>query len=245
MAVSVLGLWLWYFGVVGALLRPTQIELEDAGENDPVCDDLRTFFFGEVGVRGEIRVYYIFLCICCVIYFGIMMAVSVVGPWTRLCKMRYLAKYKFFKTSSRLKYATGFSYIQLVQTPFPSSLPLPHTLLMNTNNQSKAKIHLLHPPPSKPLLDHLLHLHLRKNSPIQPHRIHPRFQWPHFFPSQLLPMVIGLCSLLRVLYLRLEKWRSPGDTKPSLATKPETPTRAATKPSGKDWLRVLRRERVR
>jgi hypothetical protein len=60
-----------------------------------------------------------------------------------------------------------------------------------------------------------------------------------FFPSQLLPMTIGLCSLIRILYLRFERWRSPEDIKPSLADTPETPTRAATVPKGKGWLRAF------
>jgi len=34
-------------------------------------------------------------------------------------------------------------------------------------------------------------------------------------------------------------WRSPEDIKPSLADKPITPTRAATTPRGKRWLKVF------
>jgi hypothetical protein len=60
-----------------------------------------------------------------------------------------------------------------------------------------------------------------------------------FFPSQLLPMIIGLCSLVRILYICFERWRSPEDIKPSLADRPVTPTRAATVPKGKSWLRAF------
>jgi hypothetical protein len=60
-----------------------------------------------------------------------------------------------------------------------------------------------------------------------------------FFPSQLLPMVISLCSLLRILYICFERWRSPEDIKPSLANTPYAPTRAATVPRGKGWLKIF------
>jgi len=52
-------------------------------------------------------------------------------------------------------------------------------------------------------------------------------------------MIIGLCGLLRILYIRFEKWRSPEDIKPSLSDRPTTPTRAATVPRGKGWLRAF------
>jgi len=52
-------------------------------------------------------------------------------------------------------------------------------------------------------------------------------------------MVIGLCGLLRILYIRFEKWRSPEDIKPSLGDRPTTPTRAVTVPRGKGWLRAF------
>jgi hypothetical protein len=60
-----------------------------------------------------------------------------------------------------------------------------------------------------------------------------------FFPSQLLPMIIGLCGLVRILYICFERWRSPDDIKPSLADRPVTPTRAATVPRAKSWLRAF------
>ena len=60
-----------------------------------------------------------------------------------------------------------------------------------------------------------------------------------FFPSQLLPFVIGLCSFVRVVYLRFELFRSPQDIKPSLAVGPQTPTRVPTMPHGKDWLKAF------
>jgi hypothetical protein len=53
-----------------------------------------------------------------------------------------------------------------------------------------------------------------------------------FFPSQLLPTIIGVCSFSRVSYLLFERWRSPKDTKPSLAVSSETPSRHASMPRG-------------
>jgi hypothetical protein len=107
-AVSVVGLWYWYFGIMGML--PTVTDLDPT--NNPTCNDLHTWFFARFDARGGIRIYYIVVCILCTIYFGIMSLVSVIGPWARICKIRWLARYKFFRTSSRLKFATGFNYFQ-------------------------------------------------------------------------------------------------------------------------------------
>jgi hypothetical protein len=101
MTVSGYGLWYWYFGVTGSLLSGTG-----------ACEQQYTFFFAKLRVDGGIRIWYIFICIACTIYFGVMTAVSFIGPITRLMKMRWLAKYRFFHYSSRLKFATGYKYGQ-------------------------------------------------------------------------------------------------------------------------------------
>ena len=60
-----------------------------------------------------------------------------------------------------------------------------------------------------------------------------------FFPSQLIPMVIGACGLVRVSYLRIGQWRSPTDSKPSLDSVPSTPTRKVTLPKGKSFFKIF------
>jgi len=101
MTVSGYGLWYWYFGVVGGLLTGTGS-----------CEQQYTFFFTKLRVDGGIRIWYISVCVSCTIYFGIMTIVSIIGPIIRIMKMRWLAKYKFFHSSSRLKYSMGLKYGQ-------------------------------------------------------------------------------------------------------------------------------------
>jgi hypothetical protein len=104
MTVSGYGLWYWYYGVNGSLYS--------GPAGDPDCGQQYTFFFAKLPVDGGIRYWYIFVCSCCTAYFAVMTVASFLGPITRLMKMRWLAKYKFFHYSSRLKYATGFTYGQ-------------------------------------------------------------------------------------------------------------------------------------
>jgi hypothetical protein len=114
-AVSFYGFWFWYFGLVDMLPKPSEMALESQDtSNPPECDDIQTFFFSRFDAAGGIRVFYIVTWIAFLIYFGVMTLVSVIGPVTRICKMTFLARCRFFKTSSRLKYATGFNYRQYV-----------------------------------------------------------------------------------------------------------------------------------
>ena len=109
LAISVLALWFWKVGIMPGSL-PTATELD---EKNPVeCNQLHTFFFSNLNARGGIRYFYIVITSIFSAYFGIMTLVSVTGPVTRILKMKFLARYKLFRTSSRLKYATGFSYGQ-------------------------------------------------------------------------------------------------------------------------------------
>jgi hypothetical protein len=91
----------WIYGVTGSLSIGTG-----------ACRETYTFFFAKLRANGGIRVWYIILFSVCTAWFGIMTLVSIIGPVTRLVKMKWLAKYKFFRTSTRLKYATGFTYGQ-------------------------------------------------------------------------------------------------------------------------------------
>lgn len=210
MAVSVVGIWYWYLGIMGSVPSVTDLD----STNNPECNDLHTFFFAKLDARGGIRIYYIFICIACTVYFGIMTAVSIIGPWTRICKIHWLAKYRFFRTTSRLKYATGFTYLQLKWIFYVLRMGNLFWIIFSIIMVEKTLNY-----------NHIESV-LGRNGRI-------------FFPAQLLPMVIGLCSLLRILYIRFEKWRSPEDIKPSLGDRPTTPTRAATVPRGKGWLRAF------
>jgi hypothetical protein len=61
-----------------------------------------------------------------------------------------------------------------------------------------------------------------------------------FFPSQLIPFIIGVCGLFRVIYVGFEQWRNPDDTEPSLvADKPISPFRKETRPHGKHALKMF------
>jgi len=143
-----------------------------------------------------------------------MNLVAAVGPWTRLCKMRWLAKHKFFRTSSRLKFATGFNYFQLKWIFYVLRIVNLFSIIFSMIMVERTLQY-----------NHIESV-LGSNGRI-------------FFPSQLLPFTIGLCSLVRVMYLRFEMWRSPEDIKPSLADNQSLPTRAATTPRGKRWLKVF------
>jgi hypothetical protein len=110
LAVSIVGLWFWYAGIMRKLPEPTNLDTSF----NPVCDDLHTFFFTELNARGGIRIYYIFICVGCTVYFGIMALASIITPITRVWKIEWLFRSKFYRTTSRLKYATGLNYYQYV-----------------------------------------------------------------------------------------------------------------------------------
>jgi hypothetical protein len=100
-AVSVYGFWFWYDGVAGSLLT-----------GEPPCDMVYTFFFGKLHVNSGLRTAYLVLFMACIVFFGVMALTSILGPLMRISKMRFLIKYHYFRTSSRLRYATGLSYGQ-------------------------------------------------------------------------------------------------------------------------------------
>jgi len=61
-----------------------------------------------------------------------------------------------------------------------------------------------------------------------------------YIPSQLLPMLIGVLSFVRILWIRFENWRSPDDIEPSLPpTSNARPRRARTFRSPSDVLKLF------
>jgi hypothetical protein len=83
---------------------------QDEVPNDPRCGTLYTFMFARVRADGGIRIFYILVCACCILYFGAMLLASTISLWARPAKMMALAKSKRWADSSRLRYATGFKY---------------------------------------------------------------------------------------------------------------------------------------
>ena len=109
LGVSVFGLWFWMFGITGGL--------QPMGPNDGMeppnaveCGTLYTFMFTKVRADGGIRIFYIIVCIACILYFGIMLLASLLAGYSRVNKMVQLARSKRWANSSRLRYATGFNY---------------------------------------------------------------------------------------------------------------------------------------
>lgn len=100
-AISAFGLYFWLYGMTGAL--PT-------GEGP--CEPVYTFMFASVRADGGIRIFYIFVCIACLIYFGVMLLASTIAGFSRTKKIFHLGKTGQWHESSRLKFATGFNMKQ-------------------------------------------------------------------------------------------------------------------------------------
>jgi hypothetical protein len=109
LAVSIFGLWFWMFGVKGSLSPMGPNDGMDP-PNAPECGTLYTFMFAKVRADGGMRIFYIIVCICCIIYFGIMLLASTLAGYSRVSKMIELAQSKRWANSSRLRFATGFNY---------------------------------------------------------------------------------------------------------------------------------------
>ncbi|KIW00119.1 uncharacterized protein PV09_08301 [Verruconis gallopava] len=164
-------------------------------------------------VNSGIRIASLVLFVACMGYYGVMVLASVLGPLMRLFKMRFLLRHHFFRTSSRLRYATGLTYGQLKMSFWVSST---FNLFWVIFTIVSCEYTLMY--------NHIQSV-LGENGRI-------------FFPSQLIPFAIGICGLIRVLYLFFEDWRSV-DHSPSLGHTPSMPKRVLTMPRGKDLLEIL------
>lgn len=102
MAVSTYGLFFWAWGIQGKL----------APHPDPECDVLYTFMFSRVRADGGIRIFYIFICICCMLYFGIMLLVSLIGIPERLRHTLQARKEGDTGKRVRNRFATGLNQKQ-------------------------------------------------------------------------------------------------------------------------------------
>ena len=115
LAISCYGLWYWLFGVHNSDLLDMGTAREQETNpvdtpNPPECRELYTFMFAKVRADGGIRIFYILVCVCCIIYFGIMLLASSIAGWARLQKMIELSKAKRWADTTRLRFATGFKY---------------------------------------------------------------------------------------------------------------------------------------
>ncbi|KAF9873161.1 hypothetical protein CkaCkLH20_09324 [Colletotrichum karsti] len=206
--ISSYGLWYWMYGVVGGLVHMGSPEetgdLEVDPPNPPECETLYTFMFAKVRADGGIRIFYIIMCIGCIIYYGTMLLISSIAGWARATRMLSLFKQKRWAESSRLKFATGFKYRELevlfrwlrwlnLAFLIYSMLLVEFTLNFNHVNAVLGGPH-----------NNELHL-----------------------PAQLLPLLIGSFGFVRTCYLLFESWRSPEDIDPSLSA-PPTPVAART-----------------
>ena len=109
MAVACYGLWFWMIGI-----RPHSTSMDDGP-----CATVYTFMFAKVRAAGGVRVFYIMVCIMCIIYFGIMLLASSIAGYARLAKIIRLAKLGKWRTTTRLHYATGLRQKQYVlDAPF-------------------------------------------------------------------------------------------------------------------------------
>jgi hypothetical protein len=114
LGVSIYGLWYWIYAVTGSLVAmgsPQEVgELAIDPPNSPDCMTLYTFMFAKVRADGGIRIFYIIVCICYTIYFGLMLLASSIAGWARLNRMIELGKQQRWADTSRLRFATGFKY---------------------------------------------------------------------------------------------------------------------------------------
>lgn len=108
--ISVFGLWFWMFGVIDGLVHPGTEEEIVEEPNPPECATLYTFMFAKVRADGGIRIFYIVMCVGCIIYYGIMLLVSGIAAWARLGKMMHLYSERRWAETTRLQFATGFKY---------------------------------------------------------------------------------------------------------------------------------------
>jgi hypothetical protein len=79
-------------------------------KNVPECAELYTFMFAKVRATGGIRTFYIIVCICCTVIFGVMILSSGIAFWARSQRIIELAKSRKWANTSRLRFATGFNY---------------------------------------------------------------------------------------------------------------------------------------
>ncbi|OCT50383.1 hypothetical protein CLCR_07054 [Cladophialophora carrionii] len=174
------------------------------------CKTVYTFMFAKVRADGGIRIFYIAICVGCVTYFGIMLLASTLALYARLAKAANLAKQGKWRTSTRLHYATGLDHKEIFY-------------FLRIGNL----IWILW---SMILVECTLNFNHVKAVLGPGNRI--------FFPSQLIPMIIGCFSFVRLMYKVLEQWRDPDD-EPSLPNDPRLTGTRQEFPGTKRFFKVF------
>ncbi|KAF3798790.1 hypothetical protein GCG54_00008246 [Colletotrichum gloeosporioides] len=108
--ISDFGLWFCTFGVVDGLVHPgTEEEIvEEPTPRD--CATLYTFMFAKVRADARNRIFYIIMCVGCIVYYGIMLLASGIAAWARLGQVLHLYRERRWAETTRLHFATGFKY---------------------------------------------------------------------------------------------------------------------------------------
>jgi hypothetical protein len=88
MAISAYGLWFWYNGVKPDSSLIQNVDIDGHQE----CPPLTTFFLAKLLVNGGIRIFYLFICIGCSIYFGGMVLAAIFVSSLRLMRQFGLIK---------------------------------------------------------------------------------------------------------------------------------------------------------
>ncbi len=70
--------------------------------------------FTKLRADGGIRIFHIIVCICCLIYWSIMLMASSLAAIARTMRLYKLARYGQWRTTSRLHFATGLNHKQYV-----------------------------------------------------------------------------------------------------------------------------------
>ncbi len=102
------GLFFWLEGIHG----PDPAMSAGDPNGDPACLTLYTFMFTKLRADGGIRIFYIVMCICCLVYWGTMLLASSLAAVARALKLYQLARYSQWRTTSRLHFATGLNQKQ-------------------------------------------------------------------------------------------------------------------------------------
>ncbi len=223
MAVSVFGLWFW---VVGIKPHTTDV-VTDSGP----CATVYTFMFAKVRADAGVRILYLIACISCVIYFGIMLLISTISLYARVAKGAALAKQGRWRTSTRLHYATGLYHKEYVAHNL-----IPLLLTDEMHFRLRRLFYFLRVANFLWIVWSMITVECTLNFNHVKGVLGPGNRI--FFPSQLIPMIIGAFSFVRLGYKLLEKWRDPDD-EPSLPqdahtsmfTDPENSERSQAFPS--------------
>ncbi|OAP61464.1 hypothetical protein AYL99_03667 [Fonsecaea erecta] len=156
------------------------------------CKTVYTFVFAKVRADGGVRIFYIIVCIGRIIYFGVMQLASPLALYARIENAVGLAGQGKWRTSTRLHYATGLCQRELRWIFY----------FLRIGNFLSILWSMI-------LVECTLNHNHVKEVLGPDGRV--------FFPFQLIPLIIGCFSFVRLAYKVLEKSRDPDD-EPSLPT---------------------------